>query len=249
MKPDLITPWPMHLDFPLWRQQLRRIRGHFDKVVIIFTHMNAKGDYRSFVRDALKDDQCIIKDNNEVSGDQDWRNVATNKGLEYCNSEWVFFTEEDFFIKAGGNFWKLVKSMQDAGSKVIGYFQGDMRIHPCCLFVERATIDTQTQRDFGVSPDTSDHFYVFTEELKKSGVSIGYITEPMRGDSFYHLNGLSQNLFLLQTGEVPNYNPPQFRKHLEECLKVDVPLHPDFVSMAEGYIAREAGAKGMARLG
>jgi len=234
MRPDLITPWPIHVDYPLWRQQLKKIRGHFDKVIIVFTQMNAEGDYREFIKDSLAGDDCIIVDSNNLKPGEDWRNVATNTGLEYSQSDWVFFTEEDFFINDMDRFWELVNSLVDAGVKAIGYFQSGDRFHPCCLFVERETINA-TQRDFGVRPDVSDHFSIFTQDLLNNKVPVGYITEPMRMSIFYHLNGLSQNIYLLQSGEVPNYDPPSFKKYMEDCLLVS-PIHEDFIKMAKEYL-------------
>ena len=50
MKPDLIESWPQHLDYPLHRKFIKENRDRFAKVIIVFTAMNAQGDYREFVK-------------------------------------------------------------------------------------------------------------------------------------------------------------------------------------------------------
>lgn len=226
MKPDVIVAWPKHLDYPLWRKFIKEQRHRFDKVIIIFTDMNTDGDYRDFVKYKMGDG-IIFKTSTPASADQDWRDKAVNMALEYSILNWVWFTEQDFIIHDNDKFWGIVNNFYQRGFKAIGYYQGGVRLHPSCLFVEWETL-RQTRMDFGVVPDKHDHFYKIAQDLKN--VNTGFMVED---ESFTHMNGLSQNIHMLQHGEEPNYRPAEFLKYTKDCLKED--MHPDFIKLFEDY--------------
>lgn len=226
---DLITSWPSHLDYPLWREFIHDNRKQFDKVIIVFTNMSIiDPDYRLFIKEATKKDDLILVDNNPVRGDQDWRDVAVNKGLEHSNARWVFFTEEDFFPKNG--FWDQVKRLKKYPSITAFGAWYDSRLHPCCIFVRRVDLN-KTHKYFGVVKDKLDHFGQFQQEL----VDIGPVLS-IDSEYYQHLNGLSQNMHMLQTGEKPNFRPEEFKEYLKKCLEVKVALHPNFIKLANEYL-------------
>jgi len=186
-------------------------------------------DYRDFIKEAMKQDSLSFIEPTPSRADQDWRNVAINKALEYSDSEWIWFTEQDFFIENPKEFWKGIDNLMENFDSII-YNEGE-RPHPCCWFVKREFID-KTSKDFGVIPDKSDHFGKFYEELN----SICRIVHLVENDSMYHMNGLSQNMHMLQSGDEPNFRPEEFQEYLKDCLKIKLPLHPDFVKLANAYI-------------
>ena len=238
MNPDLIICWPQHLDYPLWRQFIRENRADFDKVIIIFTQMNTTtGDYREFVRQSTLEDDIIIKNNDPVSAEQDWRDVATNKALWYSNNEWVFFTEQDFFINKPADFWHMVKDLTDKNFEAIAYLQGD-RAHPCCFFIKRHILETKTKKNFSVIPDVSDHFSRITADLERKGIPIGYLKDTETRDIVLHMNALSQNMFMMQQGKPPEFDAENFLAYLRQCLEARVPLDTGFVEQVEEYLKK-----------
>jgi hypothetical protein len=217
----------MHLDYPLWRQFIHDNRDKFAKVIVIFTNMNTGKDYRPWLQQELNKDGIISMSNDEVRAGDDWRNIAVNRGLTYSDSEWVWFTEQDYFPLEG--FWGVVYTMSEA-SEVFGHFQDD-RLHPCCIFIKRSLLNT-TDRDFGVVRDKSDHFGLLQQELDFRNVPIGIIS------SYYgkHYNGLSQNMWMLMNNEEPNYQPDKFKEYCSDCLKIDLPIEPHIKEVLESYV-------------
>ena len=115
------------------------------------------------------------------------------------------------------------------GDEAFGVIQGE-RVHPCSLFAKKEHID-MTSCNFGIVPNVSDHFSIFTEELRKHAI-IMKISEG----NYYHHNGLSSNFTLLTNGEKPNYKPEVFAEYMKKSLDVDVPIHPKFRELANSII-------------
>lgn len=224
IKPDLIVCHPQHLDYPLFRQQIRDNRDRFKKVIVVFTNHNVGRDYRSFVREAMKQDDIDFIDNRAVGGEQDWRNIATNLALSKSNSKWVFFTEQDFFWEDG--FWDQVY----LNSKSVNYMsvlvQG--RVHPCCIIITRSAIN-KTSKDFSVTKDVSDHFGKIQRDLE------GKPCFSIPANLWLHLGGLSQNMHILMNGGTVEYMPEAFMEYVNKCLYVSVPMHEDFINLFKSY--------------
>lgn len=218
---DVIVSWPQHIDYPLWRRFLNFNRKRFNKVIIVFTQMNMGKDYRDYIKQQLSNVTFI--DNDEVSGD--WRNIAVNKGLKYSTSEWVWFTEQDFYPRTVF-FKQMEEKMKD--NQVVGVLQ-ETRLHPCSLLIKREILD-KTSKDFSASPPEYDHFGKIQQDLLKLGAKVTTI-DP---EYWYHMNGLSQNIYLLQTGKEPNYQPQEFKTYCETCL--NEPNHPDFYQLFTNYL-------------
>jgi len=179
---DLLLIWPRHLDYPEWRKWLKEHRVKFAKIIVIFTNMSYNlPDLRNSVKAQMEKDNVIFDDNNPVSGNEDWRNVATNKALKYSNSEWVFFTEQDFHPKEG--FWEYMDKMLTQ-NKTFGAVVGT-RLHPCCIFVPRKVLN-QTSKNFSVIKDVADHFSILQQELPEFEAIPDYL--------YSHEGGLSQKM-------------------------------------------------------
>lgn len=223
IKPDALYAHPSHTMYPLWMKFIHENREKFSKVIVVFTNMNTEWDYRNFIRDAMKNDNITFLECEKVAGEDDWRNIAVNTGLKYSDNEWVFFSEEDFFPLPG--FWECVDSFTSHGN-MCGAFQ-EGRLHPCCIFVPRRLIE-RTSKNFGVVRDQHDHFWVFQSELD---TGIGLIP-----DHFYkHMNGLSQNMWMLQNGEEPNFRPDEFRQYCKDCLESGAPIHQTIEQLFKVY--------------
>lgn len=226
MKPDVIVTWPWTCDYPLWRKFIRDERERFAKVLVVFT-TNTRGplDYRAFVRDQIGDiAECF---DSPDPGSRDWRDVAVNAALDRSDAEWVWFTEQDFFVKDPARFWGSVIGHElNGNAAAIGFWDTVGRWHPASLFVSRRAID-QTPRYFG--PEPNDHFVTFTRNFR------AYIG-ALPSDSFEHLAGLSYNHELVDRGQTVTYNPDRFHEYLRDCLRSGVPLHPEWQRRAEREI-------------
>ena len=228
LKPDLLCVWPKHIDYPLFRKFIKENRDEFNKVIVIFSDMAVDLNYSTYVRQAMKDDRVMFKNIKRAETGKDWRNEAIHEALLLSTSDWIAFWEQDFIVKEG--FFREVKALSQRVD-VFGYYQ-DERLHPCCIYIKRALLD-KTCKDFSPIPDISDHFSRIQRDLEKKDILIGVIPHRIAD----HLNGLSQNIHILQEGGEPNYNPEAFRKYCEECLTVE-DIHPDFKKLFQEYLER-----------
>ena len=227
MKADLIVCNQRHVIFPLWMEFIQDNRDRFDKVIIVFTDMKVPDlDYRNYMQDQMEKDKITFLDCLPVEGDEDWRNKAINMALTVSEAEWIYFTEQDFLPNE--RFWKEIDALSNR-TDVFGWYQGG-RLHPCCIFIKRELLN-RTHKDFGVTKDVSDHFGKFQEDLDKKDIIIGVI-HPTLGE---HMNGLSQNMYMLQSGLEPNYQPGEFKEYCRKCLLLDN-LHPDFRELFSWYL-------------
>jgi hypothetical protein len=229
MKPDVIVVWPRNCDYPLWRQMIRDNRERFNEVIIVFMETNAGDDYKEFVKTAMFQDHVLFVQSPTPTADQDWRDVAIKAALlQSLHSEWLWFTEQDFFPKE--NFFEEAET----GTKRenIGYIgvQDGARLHPCSLFIKRSVLN-QTKRNFGIVKDVSDHFGQIQRDLEN--MSNGLIQSP---DRYTHMAGLSHNMRLLYCGEAPNHRAQDFADYLKSCMKVTVSLDERFKKLIETYI-------------
>jgi hypothetical protein len=223
---DIIVSWPRNTDYPLWRQFIHDYRERFNLVVVVFTETNHGDDYRGFVRDAMAADWILFADSLNVPPGRDWRDVAIKLALlQSYNSQWVWFTEQDFRPLDG--FWDEIEEFEKLGVRAIGVRQGE-RLHPCSLFMRRDLLG-EIHKDFSANPPEYDHFGYIQKQLEKTVEPIG-ITDPKYWN---HMNGLSHNMRLLSDGQQPNYEPNVFSNYLAGCLNVTVPLDPRFVALVK----------------
>jgi len=231
MKPDVIVTYPLHLTYPLFHQLIHNNRDRFAKVFIVFTNMNANtGDYRDYIRQELAGDRVTFLDSPPVLANEDWRDKAIHFALDRSDSEWVFFLEQDFTPREG--FWEEIDK-QYPTVDVIGVSE-DGRLHPCCLMVKREVLN-RTSLDFAARPPEHDHFGQIQKDLTTMipRVTAFSLFRPL----WHHMNGLSQNLYLLQIADTPNYRPQEFKEYCQDCLKL--PMHKDFKELFEWYVEEE----------
>ena len=227
--PDLILTNPVHIDYPLFRKFIKDSRKRFNKAIIVFTDMNVPDlDYRQHIRKTMAEDKVTFLKCLPAEANEDWRNKAIKMALTVSTSDWICFMEQDFIVKEG--FFEDMEALSQRVD-VFGYYQ-DERLHPCCIYIKRALLD-KTCKNFSPIPDISDHFSRIQRDLEKKDILIGVIPHRIAD----HMNGLSQNIHILQEGGEPNYNPEAFRKYCEECLTVE-DIHPDFKKLFEWYLEK-----------
>lgn len=223
-KPDVVVSWPDNCDYPLWRKMIRENRDRFAKVIIVITKTNQGYNYTEFIYNSMKDLATIIESPNVEAG-QDWRNVAVNAGLDKVTSNWVLFTEQDFYPK--DSLWEYLKQF-DGTMGTFAVYQGD-RLHPCFILTDIGTI-LKTRRDFGIIAGVADHFFKFQEDLREENIY------RISKEDYEHLNGLSHNMTLIYNDQQPNYEPERFKKYIEDCLACQEVLHPLFVMVCLNYL-------------
>lgn len=225
MKPDVIVCWPRFADYPLWRKFIAGNRWRFDQVIVVFTRHDGR-DISSWVREHLR--SATFVDSPPVPPGRDWRDVAVNAALDVSHSEWVWFTEQDFFI-TDEDFWRGIHTEAQTYN-VIGWRDGNGRLHPSCLFVRRVFVDGTT-RYFGTPP--IDHFWTFTHEL------MDVEDVSLIGDGYEHMQGLTQNHALIDAGiDEGVFEREQFRRYLWLCLEAKVPLEPGWEAAARKEIGQ-----------
>lgn len=229
MKPDIIVVWPRNCDYPLWRQFIRENRHRFNEIIIGFMETNVGRNYMPFIKEAMQADYVHFIEPMPVPAGQDWRNVIVNNCLLHSyNAEWIWFTEQDFIITHPDLFFDDIESHMETYD-VMAVYQ-EHRMHPCSIFARRSALN-KTRKDFGIIPNISDHFSKFQADIERIGLLVAPIT-----DFYYHLNGLSHNMYLLYQNQVPNYEIERFCAYLEDCLQVSVPLQEDWVTMIKNFL-------------
>jgi hypothetical protein len=227
MKPDVIVTWPKNCDYPLWREYVHLNREKFNNVIVSFMEPNQMPDYADFIKQAMFPDFVQFIEPRPLREFEDWRNASVNQGLfQSLHAEWIFFTEQDFYPKAG--FWEFVYANED---KDVITVSDNGRLHPCGMFVRRSFLD-KTRKDFGILEGRLDHFGKLQEDTQNLGAKVAIIPE----ETYYHYNGLSQNFNLMVHGFDPNYKKLEFDQYLYKCLDVLVPLEPNFVCLVRGYL-------------
>lgn len=227
MKPDVIVSWPRNCDYPLWRLFMQTNRDRFGEVIIIITETHQGPNFSEYLKTVFKPPLYRIAHSPMVYGGDDWRNIAVNFALEtYSRSEWVWFTEQDFFVTSASWFEAIDELAKNHDA--IGVRDGD-RIHPCSLLVSR-DFTYRTRLDFGVG-EGLDHFGKFTKDLAALGARFAFV------DRYYeHMAGLSHNWRLVCDGEPANYKPEEFYRYLSQCLDAPIERSPEWVKIAEKTI-------------
>ena len=229
MKPDIIITWPRNCDYPLWRQMIRDHRSKFNEVIVVFMETNVGEDYRQFIKDAMFADHVLFVQSPPLNyGTEDWRNVSVNAGLLHSlHSEWIWFTEQDFFFKDIDSIWDIL-TIDDPD--YIGVEDGQ-RLHPCCLFIKRSVL-AKTSKNFSANPPEYDHFGKIQKDLE-------LLTKKhiiLLPGEYNHMAGLSHNMRLITDGQKPNHRVEEFNKYLSLCFKINVPIDQRFKALFQHYL-------------
>lgn len=210
---DMVCAWPSHLSYPLFSKYIHENRKQLNKVIVVFTDMHTTlPDLRQSVIESMSKDHIVFLNNDEVEAKDDWRDKAMNKALTHSKADWVWFVEQDFFPL--NNFWGEVHDLMKR-TEVFGVYQ-EGRLHPCCLFITRELLD-KTSKDFAANPPHYDHFGKLQRDIENKDIITGVIFSQFG----YHMNGLSQNLFLKMTGGIPNYEPEKFEEYLKKVAEYE----------------------------
>ncbi len=227
-KIDIVITWPTGCDYPMWRAFLRKNRERFNNVFISFHKGHSTLNFKNFLKEAMAEDNVTFVEGAIEMGD--WRNTAINAALYKSDSEWVWFTEQDFCIENPGWFFPTVEGLM--GTEDVLTFNEGERTHPACMFVRRTVIN-KTRKDFSVMPDISDHFGKFVAELAfMKDIKMGAIPGKA-GVDFYHMNGLTHNYHLVSEGQVEHvFQPGLFQLYNTYARMQEVPMSDDWVKLS-----------------
>lgn len=232
LKADILVTWPRNMDYPLFRLWLDRNKQKYNKLIVSWTGVEENEIHKSigYLLDPSKS-IFIDGERNDQYAD-DWRNAATNSGLDASTSEWVWFLEPDFFMEPD-MLYSLSEAMET--NNCIGFHEAN-RLHPACLLVKRDLIE-KTSRNFSADHARQlDHFCIFTEEVER-------LCTPTLIDSFgvayYHMQGVTHNYSLLRQGEKIGYKPDEFYLYNQKCLELQ-PKQCIFFQEIMEKIEREA---------
>ncbi len=223
---DVIVPWPVHMDYPIFRYNIERFRRYFNNVYFVKTQDTMPENYFEFLMGTMRDVTWIKPP--PVNG-ADWRNVATREVLlNHSKSEYVLFLEQDFLIKDQRLFEVIYSDLE---YNTFVYIEGD-RVHPAFALAPRELID-RTSMDFGVQTPQYDHFGWFFKELLPltNYVSLEDIALHSKQD-FYHMAGLTNNYWVYQLGQ-PFYKPEEFLVYNHLSQKVPLPQPANFRKLCE----------------
>lgn len=207
-----ITCNPTGFDYPIFRDNIYKLRQEVDEILICFTkHGNV--DLSGWIRTNMPAARFFDEPQGDTS--QDWRSRATNLMIDKANGDWILSLEQDFLITDYSHFFHTVKkAMQDHD---VVMFREDQRYHPAFLLV-KTDILKKTKRDFSVMGQGRDHFHQITKELKGLNAKAISLQEIglMPDTDWVHLQGLTDNYYAPK----PYFKLPEFHAYNDRCKKV-----------------------------
>src|SRR3990167_4077114 len=202
MNVDLLAQHSIYIDYPIWRMNLQRHRDRFNKVILYPSDHNRDYSFKDFLLEQIPETwETDHKIDGTTSG-IDWRQAETEPMLPLVESEWIYFNEQDWFVKDYDKFYdKVQEAMKTADA--IGWWNPTNfpYLHPASFFIKRETLE-KTQKDFRAHPEIPgcDHFAMLTRDLEKIGAKIvTYQDLGFNCDNFsspldaFHLGGLTSN--------------------------------------------------------
>lgn len=222
IKPDLIVCQPSHVDYPLFRYNLKRFRRYFENVYITLTQDSITPDLRPFLIETMQDVTFVRPP--EAADRPDWRDRAVREVLiNFSKSEWVLFMEQDFLIKDASFFEKVLNTQEH---DAVLYMEGP-RIHPAFALVRRAVVG-RTSMDFAANPPKYDHFGLFFKQLADSCTWMELEDARLvEKDDFYHLAGLTQNYYCFLNNQ-PLFKPKEFLTYNHYAIRLPIVHNTSF---------------------
>lgn len=233
IQPDILTVFPRHLDYPLFRLRMRQWKDYFGKIFVGMTKKSFYEDNAPFLREAMP---YAFMDFAQETFRKDWRDEAVNSLLEQSVSEWVCFLEPDFLTTE--HFWQTVlRNVQH--SDCIYYMEGT-RIHPAFCLVKKELV-MKTSKNFSAEPPQYDHFGRFFHELMQTVQMPFNLPEMDLVDRFdyFHMGGLSQNYYNHVLG-IPLYKPYEFLTYNVCSTELPIKVFPSF-RLTEEEIKKKHG--------
>lgn len=232
MKFNVFLTWPTNIDYPLWRKFALENQKYFSGIYIHWNNTHMELSFTKFLVDWFLNsplgDKTFFVDT-IIDPSKDWRNQTVNNLLDASKGEYIWYTEQDFFIKNTDHFFETI-SRELPEYKLISFKQSN-RWHPACIFAKKSD-SLMTRRDFGSHPPEIDHFGYFGRDLDKMGKTIDLKRLGLEeGIHWFHHNGLSQNYHLAQQNKKPNYDIVNFLTYNAASREVDIEQDERYISL------------------
>jgi hypothetical protein len=227
-KPDLLVIQPIHFDAPGFRQQVRKYRDYFSKIIFVWSQHHVEGDIVSWVENLMKDDQIDFVSWQVVQQhpSPDWGHRAVHSGLMRVTGSHVLVTQQDFLVH-NDRFYDIVFSsgyslVSHHGYKEHGCGDGVTRFEPDFIYIEMDKM-RQTSMDCSAEPPVQDHWGRLSEELRR--VCPDYKTLEDLGlhspADWEHLQGLFVGYRFLQLGMIDSiHNIERFSEYNKSILNL-----------------------------
>lgn len=194
-KIDVISQICVFVDYPLYRQLIKKYRNKFNKVILYPSRHHGVVDLEEYLKQTLPETWITSHTIDWTTPGIDWRQAETEPCLEQSDSEWILFLEQDFFCDDWDKLWVDVEKAMET-SDAIGWWNETHfpYLHPCFFLVKREALD-KTKKDFRAHPEINggDHFAMITHDLIENGAKITKLqdlgwTDP---EHAMHLGGLT----------------------------------------------------------
>lgn len=173
--------------------QTYRHREFVNKIILYPSRQHGLVDFEEFAKIAIP--ETWVKPVPIQYGVEDWRQAETDPALLHSDSEWLWFNEQDFFVRDWDKFYEdIEKAMKHAD--VIGWWNPTHfpYVHPSCLFIKREVFE-KTSKDFRAHPEINgcDHFAMITRDAVQAGAKIVTLQDLGYKDweDATHLGGLT----------------------------------------------------------
>lgn len=195
MKLDVILQYCIFVDYPFFREWLKKYRSKFDKIILYPSRQHGVLDLQSFAEEQIKETWVLNDVIDWTEPGLDWRQREVEPCLELSNSEWILFMEQDFFCDDWDKLWVDVEKAMETAD-LIGWWNASAfpYIHPCFCLIKRELLD-RTNKDFRAHPEVggSDHYAMITKDAERLGATIVKLqdlgwTDP---EHAFHLGGLT----------------------------------------------------------
>lgn len=194
MKIDVISQYCVHNDYPIFRYNMKRHKDKINKLILYPSRHHGVIDFEAFSKKCFTEATWVTPVPIDY-GKEDWRQAETIPCLAYSNAEWIWFTEQDFFVNDWDKFFADVeKAMQK--SDMIGWWNPTNfpYVHPSCIFIKRTMLD-KTTKDFSAHPEINgcDHFAMLTADVQRLKGKITTLQDLgwENWKNAFHLGGLT----------------------------------------------------------
>lgn len=239
MNVDKILQWCIFSDYPLFRAHAKKYRDKVNKIILYPSRQHGVLDLEQFAKDVFKEtwvDPVPIN-----YGIEDWRQAETIPCLKYSNSEWLWFSEQDFFVKNWDKFYEDIELAMHY-SDMIGWWNPTHfpYIHPSCLFIKREMLE-KTQKDFRAHPEINgaDHFAMLTKDVQTIGGKITTLQDLGYEDwkDAFHLGSLTYTFQDWKGGtesdRIGARSPEAFMVYNYWMRKVEIQQNSEFLKLSE----------------
>ena len=234
---DLLSQYCVHAEYPVWRANLAKHRDKFNKVILYPNEYYRDLDFKEFSQKVLP--ETWVKDHviDWTTPGIDWRQAEVEPMLDLVESEWIYFNEQDLFVKDWDKFYEAVFKAMGDGADAIGWMNPTHfpYLHPACFFVKKEWLD-KTNLDFRAHSEVNggDHFCMITKDLKELGAKI--VTLEDLGfkywEDYFHLGGVTGNIVDSTNPGFQFHRPDIFYVYNWWSRKADIEQSPEFLQLS-----------------